>query len=88
MIVMKFGGTSVANYEAITRSVSIVESRLAEKPIVVVSALSKVTDLLYRISDSATAGDRQSVEELLGELRRRHISLVNELLADNEPLCV
>lgn len=88
MIVMKFGGTSVANYEAITRSVSIVESRLAEKPIVVVSALSKVTDLLYRISDSATAGDRQSVEELLGELRRRHISLVNELLADNGPLCV
>ncbi len=87
MIVMKFGGTSVANYEAITRSVSIVESRLAEKPIVVVSALSKVTDLLYRISDSATAGDRQSVEELLGELRRRHISLVNELLADNGPLC-
>ena len=87
MIVMKFGGTSVANYEAITRSVSIVESRLAEKPIVVVSALSKVTDLLYRISDSATVGDRQSVEELLGELRGRHISLVNELLAENESLC-
>ncbi len=87
MIVMKFGGTSVANYEAITRSVSIVESRLAEKPIVVVSALSKVTDLLYRISDSATVGDRQSVEELLGELRGRHISLVNELLAEHESLC-
>ena len=54
----------------------------------VVSALSKVTDLLYRISDSATVGDRQSVEELLGELRGRHISLVNELLAEMDPLWV
>ena len=53
MIVMKFGGTSVANSEAISRTVSIIRGRLEQKPVVVVSALSKVTDLLYRISDQA-----------------------------------
>ena len=53
MIVMKFGGTSVANAEAIKRTIEIIRSRLDKKPIVVVSALSKVTDALYKISDSA-----------------------------------
>ena len=53
MIVMKFGGTSVANYDAITRMISIVRGKLGEKPVVVVSALSKVTDLLYKIADEA-----------------------------------
>ena len=57
MIVMKFGGTSVANFEAITRAIFIVGGRLDKKPVVVVSALSKVTDLLYRISDAAAAGN-------------------------------
>jgi aspartokinase len=53
MIVMKFGGTSVANFEAITRTIFIVGSKLDQKPVVVVSALSKVTDLLYKIAETA-----------------------------------
>ena len=53
MIVMKFGGTSVANAEAIKRTIEIVRSRLDKKPIVVVSALAKVTDALYNISYAA-----------------------------------
>ena len=62
MIVMKFGGTSVANFEAITRAVFIVGGRLNQKPVVVVSALSKVTDLLYRISDAAASGNSEETE--------------------------
>ena len=50
MIVMKFGGTSVANFEAITRTIFIIAGKLDQKPVVVVSALSKITDLLYSIS--------------------------------------
>lgn len=46
MIVMKFGGTSVANCEAINRTIDIVKGKLQQKPVVVVSALSKVTDTL------------------------------------------
>ena len=87
MIVMKFGGTSVANYEAITRMVSIVRGKLGEKPVVVVSALSKVTDLLYRISDSTAARNEDEAKSLLAQLRERHIGLSMELLADDGALC-
>ena len=80
MIVMKFGGTSVANYEAVSRMISIVEGRLAERPVVVVSALSKVTDLLYRLADAAAASDRDAVDEMLVELRERHLNLAKQLL--------
>ena len=77
---MKFGGTSVANYEAVSRMISIVEGRLAERPVVVVSALSKVTDLLYRLADAAAASDRDAVDEMLVELRERHLNLAKQLL--------
>lgn len=77
---MKFGGTSVANYEAVSRMISIVEGRLAERPVVVVSALSKVTDLLYRLADAAAASDRDAVDEMLVELRERHLHLAKQLL--------
>lgn len=82
MIVMKFGGTSVANYDAITRMISIVKGKLNEKPVVVVSALSKVTDLLYKIADQAALRNREECAQLLGELRKRHLDLASELLKD------
>ena len=83
MIIMKFGGTSVANFEAITRAIFIIGGKLDQKPVVVVSALSKVTDLLYRISDAAASKDSVLTKELLSQLRQRHVSLVCELLEQN-----
>ena len=83
MIVMKFGGTSVANFEAITRTIFIIGGRLDQKPVVVVSALSKVTDLLYRISDAAASKDLPQTRDLLCELRKRHVDLTEELLAQS-----
>ena len=80
---MKFGGTSVANFEAITRTIFIVGGKLDQKPVVVVSALSKVTDLLYRISDAAASKDSSLTKELLAELRQRHVGLACELLDQN-----
>lgn len=75
MIVIKFGGTSVGSAEAITNVTRIVGSRLERKPVVVVSALSKVTDLLYRICT------RESLDEDLKALRERHFSVIRELFA-------
>ena len=83
MIVMKFGGTSVANFEAITRTIFIIGGKLDQKPVVVVSALSKVTDLLYRISDAAAAKNEAETKELLAQLRQRHVDLAAELLAQS-----
>ena len=86
MIIMKFGGTSVANFEAITRTIFIIGSKLDQKPVVVVSALSKVTDLLYRISESAASGNAVEMEDLLAQLRERHVNLAGELLGQSPML--
>ena len=40
MIVVKFGGTSVGDAEAIARTAAIVRGRLGRQPVVVVSALA------------------------------------------------
>ena len=80
---MKFGGTSVANEEAISRTISIVEGKLSEKPIVVVSALSKVTDLLYKICDAASKKNRIEMLELSAQLRASHLELCEKLLGED-----
>ena len=77
---MKFGGTSVADSTAISRTIEIIRKKLTERPIVVVSALSKVTDLLYKISDKARERDKSGAYELMAQLRTRHLTLAEELI--------
>ena len=57
MIIMKFGGTSVGDATAIRQVVLAVIGGRAESPVVVVSALSKVTDTLLALEAMATAGE-------------------------------
>lgn len=83
MIVMKFGGTSVGGVEPIRRVVRIVTSKRTKQPVVVVSAMSKVTDTLYRIATAAQKGDVVSLEESLQELKKRHTSTAEELFTNN-----
>ncbi len=83
MILMKFGGTSVKDKNAIERVISIVRGRMADKPLVVVSALAKVTRVLCSIAEEAEAQHLKEVDELLDSLRDRHTSLAAELLSDN-----
>lgn len=80
MIVMKFGGTSVAGAAAISNAIDIIKSRLDKTPVVVVSAMSGITDLLYRIADRAQAKDGEGASALLEELRERHITTAETLL--------
>lgn len=79
MIVLKFGGTSVADAPAIDRAASITRSRLPRRPIVVVSALAGVTNTLLRAAHDATLGDRAAVKEALSSVRERHMAVVEEL---------
>lgn len=83
MILMKFGGTSVKDKNAIERVISIVRGRMADKPLVVVSALAKVTRVLCGIAEEAEAQHLKEVDELLDSLRDRHTSLAAELLSGN-----
>ena len=79
-IVMKFGGTSVADAQAIQRVAGIVEGRLPETPVVVVSAMARVTDQLLAMARSAGRGERQAALTLARELRERHYHTAGELL--------
>ena len=80
MIVMKFGGTSVQDAAAIDRAAAVVRARLPEKPVVVVSALSKVTDALLATGRAAGNGDRDGALDLARALRERHYTTASELL--------
>ena len=91
MVVMKFGGTSVADQSAIERLIAIVRAQRqadaqqeggdARGPIVVVSALSKVTDRLLGVAANAGAGDLEGALNNLRELRQRHIT-VSKVVTD------
>ncbi len=87
MIVLKFGGTSVGTFDAVSRTMGIIADRIGGKPVVCVSALSKVTDLLYEIAATAADGDAESLEALLYKLRTRHLSLAQSLLSADPEGC-
>lgn len=56
MIVMKFGGSSLANAERIRNVASIIKAYRERKPVVVLSAMGDTTDHLLEAADSAVQG--------------------------------
>ncbi len=80
MIVMKFGGTSVEDSRAIDRVLGIVRERLSERPVVVVSAMAKVTDQLLATARAAGDNDREQALALSRALRERHYAAAGDLL--------
>jgi len=81
---MKFGGTSVADADAMTRVVNIVRRERESHPhgappVVVVSALSKVTDGLIRTAHFARSGDGKAAATLQAELLERHCAIARAL---------
>lgn len=83
IVVMKFGGTSVQDSVAILRTGSIVQGRLAKglKAIVVVSAMSKVTDTLLAAAAAAGRNQREEALKLSDGLRTRHLNTASELVS-------
>jgi len=77
---MKFGGTSVEDAAAIDRVADIVQSRIHERPFVVVSAMAKVTDQLLAMAAAAGRGDRAQALDISRALRERHYLTAGELL--------
>jgi aspartate kinase len=76
---MKFGGTSVEDARAFARVAQIVGARRAERPVVVVSAMSRVTDALLASVETAAAGDAEGALDSLEEHFERH-TLVARIL--------
>jgi aspartate kinase len=82
LVVMKFGGTSVEDPAAINRTAAIVAGRVAQgkSPVVVVSAMAKVTDQLLRAAAAASTGDRTGALAISSRLRARHRDAAAELV--------
>jgi len=86
MLVMKFGGTSVQDAAAMRNAVEIVSSRLDRAPIVVVSAMARVTDMLLRIAEAAKVRRLDNALAMIEEVRDRHLTTASELLDGTELL--
>src|SRR5579864_7568598 len=82
LVVMKFGGTSVEDAKAILRTTAIVGGRRARglSPVVVVSAMAKVTDQLIAAGSAAGRGDKAGALAIAARLRNRHIETAADLL--------
>jgi aspartate kinase len=82
-IVLKFGGTSVEDAAAIQRTADIVASRRrpGQQPVVVTSAMSKVTDQLLTAAHAAGRGDKGAALDLSGRICARHLETAAKLLS-------
>jgi len=84
MKILKFGGTSVGSVQSIQTLLNIlqneneVQQSAAGKPVVVLSAMSGVTNLLLAMAEAAARGN--DFARQLAELEKRHIDVVKTLL--------
>ena len=79
---MKFGGTSVQDAEAFARVAAIVAGERENSPVVVTSAMSKVTDALLFAFETAKKGDAETAFASLAAHFERH-TRVSEQLTDD-----
>lgn len=89
---MKFGGTSVADAAAVGRLIDLVAAErdadarrhgTARGPVVVVSALSGVTDRLLGVAAEAGAGDIEGARANLADLRQRHQAMARAVAGES-----
>lgn len=80
-LVMKFGGTSVGHADAFRQVAAIVRQQADrwDRPVVVVSAMSGVTDALLRGALTAASGDDQTYRAIAADLRARHGQVIDAL---------
>jgi aspartate kinase len=83
-LVMKFGGTSVEDAPAMARVAEIVGARKFQQPVVVVSAMSRVTDALLAAVRAAEAGDADGALRSLAPHLARHLDAAQSLVAAEE----
>jgi len=86
-LVMKFGGSSLADGRGIRRVAEIIKRYSSEHTcIVVVSALMGVTDRLIGLMALAQEGDKKGVDLGMKELIIKHEDAVKEAMIDREKL--
>ena len=82
---MKFGGTSVGDVAAFERVFHIVSTQLGKHPVVVVSAMTKVTDALLAAFETAKKGDFAEAISSLEPHFERHVAVSRQFISDDKP---
>src|SRR5580693_1448103 len=78
---MKFGGTSVGSAARMKAAADLIAAHGTNRPVTaVVSAMSKVTDLLLDTTRMAEADDRAGMDANLAQLSTRHLEAAKELV--------
>ena len=75
MKVLKFGGTSVANSESISKVISILNNNQDDNILIVVSALGGITNLLQE----CLILKGKSTDKVLKNIEDRHLEVINNL---------
>ncbi len=91
MLTMKFGGTSVGNAKAISNVCQIVRTVLADETehvAIVVSAMSKVTNMLQAGVEAAANNDLDEIEAFRQHLYDRHYKTALALLSEQSAATV
>lgn len=85
-LTMKFGGTSVGSSEAIEKAVHIItrEADGGNRVVVVVSAMSGVTNMLLKAVQAAQEGDKWGYREIADDIRFKHEDAINQLIEAGE----
>jgi aspartokinase/homoserine dehydrogenase 1 len=85
LLVMKFGGTSVGSAARMKVACDLIAAEAAKRPVTaVVSAMSKITDLLLETTRHAEADDKAGIDRCLSQLETRHLEAAAELVASEE----
>jgi aspartate kinase len=84
VIVMKFGGASVADARAICQVTKIIDAYWHLGTVVVVSALAGVTNKLFALHAARQNREQLKIFDAVKELREQHIGVLSDLLGNVE----
>ncbi len=76
MIIVKFGGTSLGDADRIKNAAQIVKSQIKKKPVVVVSAVTKITDMLIELAEECAQGRGDNI---LSEIKNIHKDMLEKM---------
>ena len=80
-VIMKFGGTSLGNGKKIKRVAKMLRDKRASETVVVISAMSGLTDSLITIGNTVVKGvSEDEIHTLVEDIRNRHITTVKQAM--------
>lgn len=85
-LVLKFGGSSVADAACVRRVAEIAKGASSRSPVVVLSAMGKTTDALFAAAQAAEKGETEAALKALREIVTGHKKACAELWEGEPPV--